>query len=390
MTSEVDPRGYLVRTQAIVYAGKRLLKKLNNKEGSHESIVRSLEQAFRQYEDDGAHFQAFMFSKLEGTAEDERTIRTGLTENILASVLTDLQVANVLIAAGGVTGEEGVRLESTNLDKALRELENTTQVIEKSMRPSPILGFEACRFGFITEGAPERVQSVDLGSSVDRFHAQCDETLMVLVTEANKAVKGIFKALSKIDNAEIVTTLSSLGNHFEALPKVGHLLRSGIEKICASVNALVDLLGTEPLTLIKEKLKDLLDKMKDGEYISQTLEWTFGVKETKSYVTEMIGITGLELKALDQASGALSQLSDGFRNYMSIAQGLTSTVTLSVGILSVTPLAGPPLTLFFASVYLLIVAAVVLLGMDYADSGKLLQRVRGVRGIVQDVRPARN
>jgi hypothetical protein len=117
------------------------------------------------------------------------------------------------------------------------------------------------------------------------------------------------------------------------------------------------------------------------------LKWAFGVEATRTHIAEILGSEGLERAALDEASNALSQLVIKFKENMAMAQGLTSAVTLAGTLLALTPLAGPELALVTASAYVLILAAVVLIGMDYADSGRILQRVRGVGEIADSVRP---
>ncbi len=70
-----------------------------------------------------------------------------------------------------------------------------------------------------------------------------------------------------------------------------------------------------------------------------------------------------------------------------MAERMAAAVTFGGFALTLTPLAGPSPALLTAFAYLLILAAVLLIGMDYADSGRILQRVRGVREIAEGVRP---
>jgi hypothetical protein len=70
---------------------------------------------------------------------------------------------------------------------------------------------------------------------------------------------------------------------------------------------------------------------------------------------------------------------------MELARGLVAAVTLAGTILALTPLVGLGLALAVASTYLVILASVILLGMDYADSGLVLRRVRGVGEIASSL-----
>jgi len=379
---------YLLSTQSVLNAGKRLRNLIDADRATLEYAITRLERAAQQHEDGGTGYRAFMFSELETATEADKAMRERLTEDALASVLADLQVANVLIAAGQTLGETGERAEPRFLNEALLRLENTTRTIEQSLASPLAEGVEPGRFGFAEEvAAPEAVQSADLPSAIETLKSRSDETLTALVNEAQGVMTSVLTALDKIDKAKVTAALSNLGFQVQALPRVGRLFRQGVEKLEGAIDALIRLLGSEALAQIKAKVEEIWQKVKEGEYVAQTLKWAFGVEATRTHIAEILGSEGLERAALDEASNALSQLVIKFKENMAMAQGLTSAVTLAGTLLVLTPLAGPELALVTASAYVLILAAVVLIGMDYADSGRILQRVRGVGEIANSVRP---
>jgi hypothetical protein len=379
---------YLLSTQSVLNAGNRLRNLIDADRATLEYAITRLERAAQQHEDGGTGYRAFMFSELETATEADKAMRERLTEDALASVLADLQVANVLIAAGQTLGETGERAEPRLLNEALLRLENTTRTIEQSLASPLAEGVEPGRFGFAEEvAAPETVQSADLPSAIETLKSRSDETLTALVNETQGVMTSVLTALDKIDKAKVTAALSNLGFQVQALPRVGRLFRQGVEKLEGAIDALIRLLGSEVLAQIKAKVEEIWQKVKKGEYIAQTLKWAFGVEATRTHIAEILGSEGLERAALDEASNALSQLVIKFKENMAMAQGLTSAVTLAGTLLALTPLAGPELALVTASAYVLILAAVVLIGMDYADSGRILQRVRGVGEIADSVRP---
>jgi len=385
----VHTSDYLLSAQSVLYASRRLRNVLDADRATLEYAITRLERAAQQYEDGGTGYRAFMFSELETTPEAEKATRERLTEDALASVLTDLQVANVLMAAGLTLGETGEKIEPRRLDEALLGLENTTRIIERSLASPLAEGAAPGRFGFTEEVAvPEAIQSADLPSAIETFRSRSDETLTTLVNETQGVVTSGVTALSRIDQEKVVAALSNLGLQIQALPKVGRLFRQGVEKLEGAIDALIRLLGSEALAQIKAKVEEVWRKVQEGEYVAQALEWAFGVEATRTHIAEILHSEGLKPEALDEASNALDRLAIKFEENMAMVQGLMSAVTLAGTVLALTPLAGPELALLTASAYVLILAAVILIGMDYADSGRILQRVPGVGEIASSVRPA--
>jgi hypothetical protein len=328
-----------------------------------------------------------MFSELDATAESEKTTRTRITEDLLVNILSDLQVSNVLMAGGLALGETGEEPEVGFLDEALTRLDHTSRAIDRSISSPLTSDVEPGRFGFADEvQVAETAKSKDLQSAIKRFRIHSHETLSTLVNEAQGTVKGITEALSKIDTAKVLAALSNLGEKIQDLAGIGRLIRFGVEKFRRAIDALIRLLGSGPLSSIKDKVQQVWEKIKKGEHIVQVLEWAFSVEDTRAYIEEILNSKNLDQKTLDDGSNNLAKLTTAFRENMSIVKALTSSVALAGTILSFTPLLGPNLALLTASVYALILAAVVLIGIDYADSGLVLQRVRGVRVIAGSLR----
>lgn len=378
---------YLLSTQSVLHAGGRLRNVLDADRATREYAITRLERAAEQHETGGTGYRTFMFSELETTTEADKAIRERVTEDVLISVLTDLQVANVLMAAGQALGETGEKAEPRRLDEALLRLENTTRAVERSL-PSPLaIGAEPGRFGFAEAVTiPAVVQSADLPSAIETFRHRSNETLSTLVNEARGVVASVITVLSQLDEEKVLAGLSKLGVQVQELPRIGRLFRWGVEKLEGAIDALIGLLGSEALARIKAQVEKVWQDVKEGKYVAQALEWAFGVEATRTDIEEILRSEGLRQEALDKAGNALDQLASAFKENMSITRGLTSAVTFGCTLL--TPLASPQLALVAASAYAVILAAVVLIGMDYADSGRILQRVRGVREIASSVRPA--
>lgn len=377
---------YPLSTRSVLYAGRQLRIALDADRARLGHAITRLERTAQQHEIEGTGYRAFMFTELEDTTEADNAIRERMTEGVLASVLTDLQVANVLIAAGQTLGETGEKVEPRLLDEPLLRLENTTRVIESSLRSPLAKEVKPGRFGFAEEVAiPDLVQSSDLPSAIGTIRRRSNETLATLVNDAQEAVISVVMALTKFDKEKV---LSMLGGVVQELPKIGRLFRQGVEKLIGAIRALIHLLGSDALARIRVQVEKIWQDVNDGKRVAQALEWAFRVEATRTRIAEILQSQDLKREALDKSSNDLAQLAITFKEDMAMVLGITSTVTLAGRLLTLTPIAGPELALMAASAYGVIMGAIVLIGMGYTDSGLIFRRVRGVGEIVSSVRPA--
>jgi hypothetical protein len=353
-------------------------------QATKEYAVTGLERAAQQYKTGGASYRAFMFSELESTPEADTEMRERTTEDAMVSILTDLQVANVLISAGLTLGEVGEEAAPRLFDEALLRLEGTTRVIEQPLSSPLSMRSEPGRFGFAGVVVPPAItESENLPAAIGAFGSQFEETLAALVNESAGVVTSVMTALSKLDTEEVLAALSKLGGQMQQLPKAGRLFRQGLEQMERAIDALIGMLGSQALVSVKDRVTKIWQDIKEGKYIVQVLEWAFDVQETRTYVAGVLYLPDMELERLDEASNELARLAIAFEEKAKMAQGVAAAVTLAGTLLALTPLAGPELALFAASAYVAILAAVVLIGMDHADSGRILHRVRGVREIAE-------
>jgi hypothetical protein len=375
-------KSMLKGTEAIINAGRRLGEALREKTGQ-PSAVTAIEQAVEHYDGIATNYQKFKFSQINTIQDLDKATSTQLTEDVLASLLLDLQVANVLMVAGSAVGEMDRSAETEDLDDALNRLGSTRRTIEQSLTRA-LDG----RFGFTATAASEPSQSPDLASAIESFKNQADEAIQAIVVGAGTVVKKGIIAISKLDPIEALKGLVHLGETPDRLEKTGRLFRYGIEKLNGAVESLINLFGNDAFKQIREKVQELWNEFaKGGEYVGRTLEFLFGVEATRAMVSKAAAMKSSDRDVFDLASGDLAALATRFKGNMEIASGLVSAVTYGSIFLVFTPLAGPPLALFAASVYFLIVGAVLLIGDDYADSHDIINRVRGVRQITASVAP---
>jgi hypothetical protein len=107
------------------------------------------------------------------------------------------------------------------------------------------------------------------------------------------------------------------------------------------------------------------------------------VKAIGDRIDEILSKDGLRIESLDDASNALARLKQAFKENMEILSAVVAAISLIGALLILTPAIGAQAALISASINAMILGAVVLIGMDYTDSGVLLKRVRGVREITE-------
>jgi hypothetical protein len=166
------------------------------------------------------------------------------------------------------------------------------------------------------------------------------------------------------------------------------LVSQGIEKLEAAISALSRLMGSKALVGMSDKVGQFLEDIRQGKHLEGLLKWTFGFEATQAQVAEMLQVDGLKVDALDEGSKALSELSVMFKQNMGIARSLAVGVTTAGTVLYWIPGIGTKATLLAASIDVLVLASIFLIGKDYTDHGDLLRRVRGIRDIAGEVQSA--
>jgi hypothetical protein len=198
-------------------------------------------------------------------------------------------------------------------------------------------------------------------------------------------VMNTVNGLSRLDFGKVSEALSNLGNAIGDLPKIGRLFRKGVAIMQKAFESLLRLIDGGALKLVKDKVEKLWNDFRAGEFTNSVLAWMFELQASREQRDEILQRHGLEVSALDKGSYDLKQLGVAFKETMSILYTSASAVSLAGTVLILVPVFGPKLTLLAASIYALILAATILIGMDYSDSGRLSKRVRGIREITNSV-----
>jgi len=346
---------YLTQTNRLIASGRDLLAAADK-----SAKIPDLEKAAMPA---GNH--AFGFSPGAASSADP--------EDSLRAILFDVQSANVLIAAGIAT--EIPQPTSSPLAQALDQIEET-----QPGAASPVISY------LFASGSV--VNSPDLVSAKKSFRTDAQFSLDRVVTDAVDIIGSVLEQLKKLDPAQVVDAIENLGKPFEQAVAVGKLLQKGVDKLKNAVQSLLNLLGGGAFEEVKKQVSEIWTKLTNGEYARDILAWLFGVEQTMSRIDTILVSGSLDRTELDSASNAFRPLTDNFGNRMSLIKGMLGAVVLITGSLALLHVVAPWLPLALAGAYAALVGATVVIGMNYAGAGGILQWAKGVREIAESLAPA--
>jgi hypothetical protein len=367
---------YLASTRSVLQAGRRVHDLVGSERARIDQATAQLERAATEQETRARAIESLMFRDADASAA-AATESSATTDGVLAAVLADIEVANVLIAAGHALGESGIAGEKRLLDEALRDLAATTRHLESA--PPERLGFEDPP---ATSPGPA---SADIESAIATFGARAEQTLSDILRRSEEVTTTVTEALRNIDPQKVGTALASLGAALPQLDSAGRLLRQGITKLERAIAALDRLLKGTPLDKVRADVAGMWEDIKSGEIVTKALGRLLDVEGIRERTKVILAGDGLRRERLDDGATQLSHLATRFDSEMKIAKALAGAVALSATLIGLLQIGGPGVTLLTAFVYALILAVVVTIAMDYTRSGGMVDRVRGVDAIVADL-----
>ncbi len=368
---------YLSSADAVLRAGRRLRTDLDTPPTQRNRAIDRLDAAAAANDGEAQTFRAFMFERLGPEVSPERTQRAAAAEDILAGVVTDLQVANVLMAAGQAVGETPATPNPALLDEAIRTLERTVT----RAKSTDAAGAGALRFAFIETPATAADATTEQGPAP--FAERARETLRAIVKGTESALSDTFSRLANLVPGDVMGALTSLGD-VAALPEFGRLVRRGMRKVRAALTALTELIGLPTLAGLRDVVVSIWHRLTDQDPIARVITWALDVSVTEDVVAQ-VRTDQVDPTSMRDAVGELEQLQVKFNGIVTLARAILTAATAAAAVLSLilTPATVAP---FAAGAYAIIIAFVVVSGRDYVDSGSVLRRVRGVGEIAVGLR----
>ena len=358
---------YLTSAELVIQAGQQL-QRLLDKPKMRKFAIDQLEQAAQGYGNEGTTYRNFMFTELESDKADKEPAVQGT----LVNVLSDIQVANVLIASGQAVGETGQEQDPEILQQYLQQLEETTQRIRQTLA------------NFTEDSSTSNNRDLR-----ELFRENSNETLNTFVDEAGEVVTSIFGELSKNkDKLNIGNLLTRLAPDIvNQLSEVGRLIRKGVQLIKEAFNSLLRLLGEarqETFTdNLKEIAKEIWDKFQESGFSLETsIALVFGREAVSSRIEKKLSQPKLSEQGLINGTNEVKELKESFAKEMKVVGGLVAATFAGSLLLRFWP--DPTLLLqVIIGLYLLLLLFVIFRGIDYTDSRGSIGLVRGV-GVIVD------
>jgi hypothetical protein len=298
--------------------------------------------------------------------------RTVSTAEAFEGIIADAQVGNTLIAAGQALGEAGTQAGPGALDDAILALESTPDF---AVQIETALHFAA-----------EATHSANLADATKTFQTRVQETLTTLVTQSREAGGAVLDKLLKVNGTKALEALAQLGGPLAMLPDLGVFIKKGVEKLVQAMHSLRDLLDSDALREVKEKLTAWWKHLTDGTLIDMLLAWAFDKSGIDDTVKKALAQTSLSANAVDGASDLLPPLQEGFKSKMAWSKALAGVVGGGAGLLlMIGHLAAGPVAAVAAGAYLLILAAIMLIGRDYAGEKGMFHEGKGVLGVAESL-----
>ena len=297
-------------------------------------------------------------------------------EDLLATALSQLEIGNTLVAAGRTLGEGGPA-DPSLLDGAVRELRSVASLLEAQQAAA-----ETVERGFET-----RASSTDLAAATDRARTVAFSTLEGLAEESSVVIVDAFGIIRDRAPDKAQEAMELLGEQAQLADErwPGRLVRAGLRAIDKALATLRRFIPERLYVAARERVQDLWQRLERQPAGPAVVGWLIGVEDVRRQVDDTLSGRSLDLSRLDQASAALEALAARFARNMQLVRRVVRAVAAAGTLLSLVGIAIPHLALGIAGAALLAVAAVVLLAMDYADTGDMLRLVPGVRRIIGDV-----
>ena len=293
----------LARAESVVQAGQQLQSLFNEPE-MRQYAIDDLERAAQEYGNEGTTYRNFMFSELKSEKADAD--KKSAVEGTLVSVLSDIQVANVLIASGRAVGEAGEVEDPEILRQYLQQLEETSQSIRQALS----------RTATTTSASNNR-------NARENFRENSEEALKTFVDKAANVATSIFDELSKntdkLNIGDLLTRLAS--DILNQLSEVGRLIRKGVQFIKEAFNSLLRLLGEAKLENfidnLKKTAKEIWDEFQEsGSPLEQSIAWVFGVEDVRSRREKKLSQENLNEQSLINGSNESKKLKEDFAKEM--------------------------------------------------------------------------
>jgi hypothetical protein len=344
-----------------------------------------LARAADSYAGNTAKYERFGFDEIAATPDSALPKRERVVSDLLASALVDLQVANTLIVAGRAAKETPELTSLADLETTTDQMNSLINLIALPLGKAVDVPAERARFGFDEVPSPAPAgASQDLATAKANFEKSHTEVLKVLVTETKNVLQAAFKGVADLDEQKMAEAIGMLGQTAGQLPRIGTLITKGLTLAVQALQKLSKLLGSENVETLRQKAQEILAQIKaGGDLLDQFLTSSYGVAKAQEHVRTRLNETSAAIGQIDRGTKRFADLQTRFAEQMALLTRIVNGLNTGkrfVGFLL------PPVAavLLFGTFYLVAMNYAVFAGIDFADSTKLLNWVKGVITITEE------
>ena len=365
----MDPRAR-DRAREVLEAARAFSVSLHRAESDREIALEDLERAA-----DGWAVQAETLQRFEG--DQGSAAFPASTEERLAAVALDLDVAQVLVAAG-IQADE-VETDADPQQVLLSSVASLEEGIAALESPAPA----TAGFAAVSDTA---LSADDLPA---RFTKSSHATIDEVVDGTLNVLRDAGERLRELAPDVAPKVLAGLRSILDAAPQVGRFVRLGLQALKRALLALVELMPEGLEEKVRSWAQRWWEEHRDGVQRA-AVEAMLEANKAKS-VLQQLDIAAVKAEVLEMANARLHELGDRFtrltNTFARVLSALAAAVAIATVVAAFVAAISAWVPLAAAAGYLLVAGSIILFARDYLDTGASVARVAGVQEIVRAALP---
>jgi hypothetical protein len=323
-------------------------------------------------------FSVQRFQSFEAT--DIAQERAEASEDVLATALGEFTIAQTLLGAAVATGqhedagapsagqrEDAGAPSAEALRTSLTAAGSVPSVLEADAgEPAPAAGASGTRAPSVTD-------------AVDHLRKQVDETLDTVVAASAESVTKAFTGLLDLAPDVVKQTIGALGERLKLGKIADRLFSTALWALDQGLAALGRLIPSRLLQSTRAEIERGYQRLREGRALDTFVAATLGVPDLREYANHAFGRPGLAADRLTGCKAELIALTARYKRVMGVIEGIATAISLVSAALVIVKFVLPHLALIVAGAQLLVVAAVLMVGIDYVDVRPGPDLVRGVQ-----------
>ncbi len=290
-------------------------------------------------------------------------------------VVAQLNVAGTLLAANRATAYGAGLADRAALEQAVEDLAVVTRDLELDRDRTASAAF-----------APPIHHSPNAAAAAESLRKEAESTLDTLAVRAAAVVNQAFSsAVGCVPGQfkDALKDLGALGAMVRIDQALGRLVSLALRLIERALDRLSCFFPIRLLGTARDRVGLLADAIGTGD-LGVITAAVLDVPAARQEIGTRLAGSALETESLDQGTAVLAGLSERFERVMTMTERVLVAIASAGRLLSLVPAVAPVIPIFLPSASLAAVAAVVMIGCDYVDSGSVLGLVDGVRHVVAD------